>query len=115
MVDRRLSVNQPLRTLVDALKHLIDARDALWRLSFLDRLFRHEKCRSTMTAYMQASTELREAINIFAVNTHTGSDPQKTDDAEAQAGAPNVFEPLLTVEEFEMLLGNPYAGQSGRK
>lgn len=93
-MERRKTENTALRELVDALKEFVDARDRLWTLGLVDRLFRKGKCRDSIRRYDASLRQLREAIEgLMSASRAQAATP----DRETRAA-------LLSHEEFTMLL-----------
>lgn len=98
--ERRKKENTALRDLVDALKRLIDARDALWALSIVDRLFRPQKCRAVFNAYDYARELVQRAVRaVMQASAVREENPEHP--------LPRSREPLISMEEFNVLLGKP--------
>lgn len=99
--DRRQSENTALRSLVDALKTVISARDDMWSLSVVDRLFRLQKYKKTLADYDDAMQGVRNAIQSVVVASRN---------AQQESLPPIVMEkPEISLAEFEVLLGKPGA------
>lgn len=97
--ERRKSENTALRELIDALKKVINARDALWSLGFFDRLFRFDKCRAVFNEYDDAMLAVRNAVNgVMEASAHAEPAPPETGKHRPAT---------ITMEEFEVLLGKP--------
>lgn len=100
--ERRKSENTALRELIDALKKVINARDALWSLGFFDRLLRFDKCRSVFNEYDDAMLAVRNAVS--------GVMEASVQPEDLPAPPPNPGRgraTTITMEEFEVLLGKP--------
>ena len=93
-MERRKTENAALRELISALKTFVDARDCVWTLSSMDRLFRRDRCRDTLRNYDRALGALREAIGGLMAASRGPL-------ADAEAGRPPA---LISVEEFRMLM-----------
>lgn len=100
--ERRKSENTALRELVDALRTVITARDGLWSLSVMDRLFRPEKYRQTIAAYDNALQGVRSAIQ--AVMSASRQQPPEHNLPMLKEADPRTG---ISLEEFEFLLGKP--------
>ena len=97
--ERRKSENAAMRGMVDAMKNFVAARDALWSLGILDRLFRFEKYRSVIDNYDNAISAMRNAMRAVTQASAKGGE---------KAGQKSEPTPqVISVEEFEMLLGKP--------
>lgn len=100
--ERRKSENAALRELIDALRDFIAARDALWSLSFFDRLFRFEKCRGVISAYDHASVQVRNSIRaVMEASKDSSGNREKVETSTPSLSG------LLSVDEFDLLLGRP--------
>ena len=113
-LERRKLENAALRELLNALKQFIAARDALWSLRFFDRLFRLDKCRAVFDSYDAASNAMRNAIEAVKTVTEAAADCFEESGAEEagykgseDAPYPAPEPPLVSMEEFELLLGKP--------
>ena len=104
--ERRADENKALRELVDALKDFIAARDALWSLGFFDRIFRFERCVGILNRYDAARNTVRNTVLAVKEATAAAREAAGTE-AEPGDAAPRTPKPLVTLEEFEMLLGKP--------
>lgn len=67
--DRRKTENALLRQLVDAFKRYLVARDAIWSLSFLDRLLRTPSFKKTYDNYYESFAQVNALIRLMAVKT----------------------------------------------
>lgn len=111
-MERRNSENKALRELVDALKEYITARDSLWTLGFFDRIFRFSRCVGMLNHYDKTRERVRTAIREVkeAAETAAQENQAKPDTAEDALAEKPVSAPggsLVSMEEFEMLLGKP--------
>ena len=97
--ERRKSENAAMRDMVDAMKDFVAARDSLWSLGIFDRLFRFEKYRKVIDNYDNAIFAMRNAVR--ALTEATASSPETGEPASKPKP------PLVSMEEFEMLLGKP--------
>ena len=98
--ERRYQENKALRELVDALREFIAARDGLWTLGFLDRVFHREKYLAVLKNYDFAGIRVRNAI----LKLKTVPASPKTGGSSSSNMARS---PLISLEEFEVLLGRP--------
>lgn len=92
--ERRKSGNTELRQLVNSLKVLIDARDALWSLSLVDRLFRRKKISAALDYYDNALVAMRNAL--VSIYNSTGG---------VAGTAESLPKISVTIEELDVLLG----------
>lgn len=102
--DQQAKENKALRDLVDALKAFIAARDNLWSLNFFDRIFHFGKCREILHEYDASRDKVHSAILTLKEITESPTLLEKKDLAEKSSDA---MAPVVTLEEFEMLLGKP--------
>lgn len=110
MEERRSAENAALRELVNALKDFIAARDALWSLGFFDRLFRFSRCVVMLNRYDAARERVRNAIHAVweAAGPERVSAPEHAGGPEPSASLPpQPATPLISLEEFEMLMDRP--------
>jgi len=100
-IERRKPENAALRELVSALRDVINTRDALWALSSFDRLFRFDKCRTVLNEYDEANARVYNAIQAVKPSDDDVpfGEPPERESAEGASA------PLVSTEEFEMLLG----------
>ena len=105
--ERRIDENRALRELVDALKEFIAARDALWTLGFFDRIFRFARCVGMLNRYDTARDRVRTAVKEVreSAGAAVPENPAKT--GMQEESAPAAARSLVSMEEFEMLLGKP--------
>lgn len=99
--ERRKSENTALRELIDALKKVAMARDGLWSLSVIDRIFRLNKYRKTIADYDEAMQSVRNAIvAVMAATRHQSVE----NNLPLPKPGPKSG---ITLEEFEFLMGRP--------
>ncbi|SBW09373.1 hypothetical protein KL86DPRO_50150 [uncultured delta proteobacterium] len=111
-MERRSSENKALRELVDALKEYITVRDSLWTLGFFDRIFRFSRCVAMLNRYDTARERVRAAIRDVketaeAAVLENQARPEAGEDAFAEKTPALAARSLVSMEEFEMLLGKP--------
>ncbi len=104
-MERRTDENKALRELVDSLKDFIAARDSLWSLGFFDRIFRFSRCIAMLNRYDLAWMRVAAAVRAVQAAGASQSEAKKPDTGKKSPAPGN--RPLLSMEEFEMLLGKP--------
>lgn len=104
MIDiQQNNENIALHKFIVAARKYVTARDALWSLGLFDRIFRSWRCVDALNLYDEAKDNVRAAFQEVKDVTiaKTGAD------IVGKKEPPPKPCPILTVDEFEMLLNKP--------
>ena len=103
--DRRLSENAMLRKLVDAIKVFISARDAIWTLGSIDRIFRTKRYSKVYTEYEEATATVNTVIRAMAIRNNNAMPVISSEEIDA----------LVRMTAADPYLARDRQGDSDRK